>query len=85
MAKGALFHQFSNNSDFLVGFEESKLNGKHQFSLSYEKWLFPQWDEGILTMSKGETAKLEIEPEWAYGKKGLPDSKYPLHWNIIFN
>lgn len=29
-------------------------------------------------MSKGETARLEIEPEWAYGKKGLPDSKYPL-------
>uniref|UniRef100_A0A3Q3VXZ5 peptidylprolyl isomerase n=1 Tax=Mola mola TaxID=94237 RepID=A0A3Q3VXZ5_MOLML len=36
------------------------------------------WDEALLTMSKGETARLEIEPEWAYGKKGLPDSKYPL-------
>lgn len=30
-------------------------------------------------MSKGEKAKLEIEPEWAYGKKGVPDSKYPLN------
>lgn len=29
-------------------------------------------------MSKGETARVEIEPEWAYGKKGLPDSKYPF-------
>lgn len=29
-------------------------------------------------MSKGEQARLEIEPEWAYGKKGLPDSKYPF-------
>lgn len=29
-------------------------------------------------MSKGETARLDIEPEWAYGKKGLPDSKYPF-------
>lgn len=37
-----------------------------------------QWDEGLLTMSKGETARLEIEPEWAYGKKGVPDSKYPF-------
>lgn len=37
-----------------------------------------QWDEALLTMSKGEKAKLEIEPEWAYGKKGVPDSKYPL-------
>lgn len=37
-----------------------------------------QWDEGLLIMSKGETARLEIEPEWAYGKKGVPDSKYPF-------
>lgn len=28
-------------------------------------------------MSKGEKAQLEIEPEWAYGKKGQPDAKYP--------
>lgn len=28
-------------------------------------------------MSKGEKANLEIEPEWAYGKKGQPDAKYP--------
>lgn len=37
-----------------------------------------QWDEALLTMSKGEMARLEIEPEWAYGKKGLPESKYPF-------
>lgn len=36
-----------------------------------------QWDEALLTMSKGEKAQLEIEPEWAYGKKGQPDAKYP--------
>ncbi|XP_061900995.1 peptidyl-prolyl cis-trans isomerase FKBP3 [Entelurus aequoreus] len=42
------------------------------------------WDEGILTMSKGETARLEIEPEWAYGKKGLPDSKIPPNAKLIF-
>ncbi|KAB0369444.1 hypothetical protein FD755_019449, partial [Muntiacus reevesi] len=28
------------------------------------------WDEALLPMSKGEKARLEIEPEWAYGKKG---------------
>ncbi|KAL6095610.1 peptidyl-prolyl cis-trans isomerase FKBP3 [Pungitius pungitius] len=42
------------------------------------------WDEGILTMSKGETARLEIEPEWAYGRKGLPDSKIPPNAKLIF-
>ena len=29
-------------------------------------------------MSKGEKAELTIEPEWAYGKKGNIDAKYPL-------
>jgi len=31
-----------------------------------------------MTMSKGEKAELIIEPEWAYGKKGNIDAKYPL-------
>ncbi|CAL8394426.1 unnamed protein product [Arctogadus glacialis] len=42
------------------------------------------WDEAILTMSKGETAKLEIEPEWAYGRKGLPENKIPPNAKLIF-
>ncbi|XP_051511621.1 peptidyl-prolyl cis-trans isomerase FKBP3-like [Myxocyprinus asiaticus] len=42
------------------------------------------WDEGVMTMSKGETARLEIESEWAYGRKGLPDSKIPPNAKLIF-
>ncbi|XP_051500455.1 peptidyl-prolyl cis-trans isomerase FKBP3-like [Myxocyprinus asiaticus] len=42
------------------------------------------WDEGLMMMSKGETARLEIESEWAYGKKGLPDSKIPPNAKLIF-
>ncbi|XP_056283977.1 peptidyl-prolyl cis-trans isomerase FKBP3 [Pseudoliparis swirei] len=42
------------------------------------------WDEAILTMSKGETARVEIEPEWGYGRKGLPDSKIPPNAKLIF-
>ncbi|XP_066550660.1 peptidyl-prolyl cis-trans isomerase FKBP3 [Amia ocellicauda] len=42
------------------------------------------WDEALLTMSKGEKACLEIEPEWAYGKKGLPDAKIPPNAKLIF-
>ncbi|XP_059212502.1 peptidyl-prolyl cis-trans isomerase FKBP3 [Centropristis striata] len=42
------------------------------------------WDEAVLTMSKGETARLEIEPEWAYGRKGVPDSKIPPNAKLIF-
>ncbi|XP_043930203.1 peptidyl-prolyl cis-trans isomerase FKBP3 [Protopterus annectens] len=42
------------------------------------------WDEALLTMSKGEKARLEIESEWAYGKKGQPDAKIPPNANLIF-
>uniref|UniRef100_A0A8C2PX53 peptidylprolyl isomerase n=1 Tax=Cyprinus carpio TaxID=7962 RepID=A0A8C2PX53_CYPCA len=42
------------------------------------------WDEGLLVMSKGETARLEIEAEWAYGRKGVPDSKIPPNAKLIF-
>ncbi|XP_028934560.1 peptidyl-prolyl cis-trans isomerase FKBP3 [Ornithorhynchus anatinus] len=43
------------------------------------------WDEALLTMSKGEKAHLEIEPEWAYGKKGQPDAKIPPNAKLIFD
>ncbi|XP_036592097.1 peptidyl-prolyl cis-trans isomerase FKBP3 [Trichosurus vulpecula] len=42
------------------------------------------WDEALLTMSKGEKARLEIEPEWAYGKKGQPDAKIPPNAKLYF-
>ena len=42
------------------------------------------WDEGLLTMSKGEKAKLTIESDWAYGKKGLPDAKFVFMRNLGF-
>jgi len=34
------------------------------------------WDEALLTMSVGESAELVIQPEWAYGKKGI-EGKVP--------
>uniref|UniRef100_A0A8D0GEB1 peptidylprolyl isomerase n=1 Tax=Sphenodon punctatus TaxID=8508 RepID=A0A8D0GEB1_SPHPU len=42
------------------------------------------WDEALLTMSKGEKAQLEIEAEWAYGKKGAPDAKIPPNAKLFF-
>jgi FK506-binding protein 3 len=35
------------------------------------------WDEALMTMGLDEKAELTIHPEWAYGRKGLPDHKYP--------
>lgn len=42
------------------------------------------WDEGLMTMSKGEKAELTIEPEWAYGKKGNIDANIPPQSKLIF-
>ncbi|KAJ1911804.1 FK506-binding protein 2B [Tieghemiomyces parasiticus] len=42
------------------------------------------WDEALLTMSKGEQAKLTIEPEWAYGAKGMAAAGIPPNATLIF-
>lgn len=36
-----------------------------------------------MTMGLEEKAELTIQPEWAYGKKGVPDSKYPFTINQV--
>ncbi|KAJ7384789.1 FK506-binding protein 2B [Desmophyllum pertusum] len=42
------------------------------------------WDEGLLTMSKGEKSELTIEPEWGYGKKGNIDANIPPQSKLFF-
>jgi len=42
------------------------------------------WDEALLTMSRGEKAKVIIEPEWGYGSKGLPEVGIPPNSQLIF-
>eukprot|EP00285_Hemiselmis_virescens_P006601 CAMPEP_0173381072 /NCGR_PEP_ID=MMETSP1356-20130122/3565_1 /TAXON_ID=77927 ORGANISM="Hemiselmis virescens, Strain PCC157" /NCGR_SAMPLE_ID=MMETSP1356 /ASSEMBLY_ACC=CAM_ASM_000847 /LENGTH=220 /DNA_ID=CAMNT_0014334815 /DNA_START=29 /DNA_END=688 /DNA_ORIENTATION=+ len=39
------------------------------------------WDEAILEMSVGEHATINIESEWAYGKKGQPAAGIPKDAN----
>lgn len=41
------------------------------------------WDEAVLEMSKGEKAKITIEPDWAYGAKGVPGT-IPPNSTLIF-
>ena len=35
-------------------------------------------------MNKEEKARLEIEPEWAYRKKGQPDARIPPNSKLTF-
>jgi len=41
------------------------------------------WDEALLEMSVGEKAELVIQPDWAYGKKGI-EGKIPPNSVLIF-
>jgi len=41
------------------------------------------WDEGVLTMCKGEQAKLTIDAAYAYGKNGIKDV-IPPNATLIF-
>ncbi|KAI8588592.1 Fkbp3 protein [Geranomyces variabilis] len=41
------------------------------------------WDEALLTMTKGEKARIIIESDWAYGKKGV-EGKIPPNTDLTF-
>lgn len=41
------------------------------------------WDEALQTMSVGEKAEIVIQPEWAYGKKGI-EGKIPPNSTLTF-
>lgn len=42
------------------------------------------WDEGVLTMAVGETARLECSPDYAYGDGGFPAWGIPPKAVLIF-
>ncbi|KAJ1722341.1 FK506-binding protein 2B [Coemansia biformis] len=43
------------------------------------------WDEALLTMVKGEKARLIIKPEWAYGQRGLEAGGVPPNATLHFD
>jgi len=71
--------QFDTNMDKVKG----KLPPPLTFKVGAGK-VIRGWDEGIQTMSSGEVATLTIEPEWAYGKKGVPEAGIPANATLIF-
>ncbi|CAD7684523.1 unnamed protein product [Nyctereutes procyonoides] len=44
---------------------------------------YERMGKALLTMSKGEKARLEIEPEWVYGKKGQDPSKLIFEVELV--
>ncbi|KAJ2657181.1 FK506-binding protein 2B [Coemansia sp. RSA 1200] len=43
------------------------------------------WDEALMTMVKGEKATLTIQPEWAYGQRGMEAASIPPNSTLIFD
>ncbi|KAJ2758026.1 FK506-binding protein 2B, partial [Coemansia nantahalensis] len=43
------------------------------------------WDEALLTMVRGEKARLVIRPEWAYGQRGLDAGGIPPNATLHFD
>lgn len=66
---------FPENCDKVGDYENEA--GEHFNASSSACILCLQWDEALQTMTKGEKAEIVIQPEWAYGKKGL-EGKYPF-------
>ncbi|XP_033104924.1 peptidyl-prolyl cis-trans isomerase FKBP3-like [Anneissia japonica] len=55
-------------------------DGSNLFGLSD---LMELWDEALLTMGIRERSEIVIEPEWAYGAKGI-EGKIPPHSRLTF-
>ncbi|ESO09330.1 hypothetical protein HELRODRAFT_156441 [Helobdella robusta] len=64
--------------------KKAKKNPPLKFKVGVGK-VIRGWDEALLTMTVGEKAELVIQPEWAYGKKGV-EGKVPsgatLHFEV---
>lgn len=43
------------------------------------------WDEALMTMCQGEKATLTIQPEWAYGQRGMAGAGIPPNATLIFD
>ncbi|KAJ1987445.1 FK506-binding protein 2B [Dimargaris cristalligena] len=68
-------------------FKGKSYNDTHQVMVDHDAGVgkvIRGWDEALLTMSVGEKAELTIEPEWAYGKKGMPEAGIPPNSKLIF-
>lgn len=62
--------------------KKGKKNNPLRFKLGAGK-VIRGWDEALQTMTLGEKAEIVIQPEWAYGKKGL-EGKIPPNSTLTF-
>ena len=68
------------NRDLTAKFWSTKDPGQQPFSFVIGQGkVIKGWDEGVMTMKKGEVASIKCSPDYAYGSGGFPD------WGIMPN
>jgi peptidylprolyl isomerase len=64
---------YGKNRDLSVKFWSTKDPGQEPFKFKVGVGqVIKGWDEGVLSMSIGEIAKLHCSPDYAYGAGGFP-------------
>lgn len=71
---------------FDTNVEDAKKPGKKNTPLRFKVGagkVIRGWDEALQTMTRGEKAEIVIQPDWAYGRKGL-EGKIPPNSTLTF-
>ena len=64
---------FGKNGDLSVPFWSTKDAGQQPFSFTLGVGkVIKGWDQGVLTMTQGEVARIICSPDYAYGSGGFP-------------
>lgn len=71
---------YGKNNDLKAKFWSTKDPGQEPFSFAIGKGnVIKAWDQGVMTMSLGEVARITATPDYAYGAGGFPA------WGIMPN
>ena len=71
---------YGKNNDLAQKFWSTKDPGQSVFEFTIGlSQVIKGWDEGVMTMKTGETAKITCTPDYAYGAGGFPA------WGIMPN
>lgn len=64
---------YGKNGDMSLKFWSTKDPGQKPFSFKIGLGqVIKGWDEGVMTMSVGEVARIHCTPDYAYGAGGFP-------------
>jgi peptidylprolyl isomerase len=76
---------YGKNGDLSKKFWSTKDPGQETFSFNVGVGsVIKGWDEGVLSMSVGEIAKLECTPDYAYGAGGFPAWGIEPNSDLVF-